>query len=123
LRKLAIVVLLALVGFVSIGTQRAQAQVVNFCFENHAPYIIYVRMFSKSRNAVWPPSGGWVLDDRARHCVRLACIVGEKICFGAFDGAGRNWGVGYNNTLGCPNCCGTCGTVGNDWTYNWALED
>jgi hypothetical protein len=44
-------------------------------------------------------------------------LAGERICFGGYDGAGNQWGVGWNNDLSCTNCCIPCGT-----SYTWTLE-
>lgn len=123
MRKLITSLLFGLALLAATGTPQAQAQVVTYCFTNNAAYIIYIRMFSSNRNAVWPASGGWMLNDRQRHCIPLSCNVGEQICFGGSDNAGRSWGVGYNNNLGCTSCCGTCGTFANNWIYNWELDD
>jgi hypothetical protein len=124
LRKLITSLLFGLVLVATAGTQQVQAQVVTYCFTNNAAYIIYMRMFSSNRSWQWPAGGGsWVLDDRQQHCLRLACNVGEQICFGGSDNAGRNWGVGMNNNVSCTACCGTCGTNADNWTYRWELEN
>ncbi len=123
MRKLITALLFGLVLVATAGTQQAKAQVVTYCFTNNAAYVIYMRMFSSNRSWHWPATGSWVLDDRQEHCIRLACNVGEQICFGGSDNASRNWGVGYNNNVSCTSCCGTCGTNANNWTYRWELEN
>jgi hypothetical protein len=89
LRKLITSLLFGIVLVATAGTQQVQAQVVTYCFTNSANYIIYVRMFSQNRSWHWPATGGWVLNDRQEHCIRLACNVGEYICVGGSDNAGR----------------------------------
>jgi hypothetical protein len=111
LRKLATAILVGLGLVAGGGIQPVQA--ANFCFINAAPYIIYVRMFSQSRNVSW---GSWQLNSRFPQCVPLSCLFGESICYGGYDDQGTQWGVGWNNNLGCSNCCIQCGT-----TFTWTL--
>ena len=119
MRKLVTAPLFGLLLAVSAGTQWAQAQSVTFCFTNNSSYIIYLRAFSTSRKAVWPAGESWVLNDRGRRCASLSCSPGEQICYGGTNNAGGDWGVGFNATHGCPNCCGTC----DNGEYGWNLTD
>jgi hypothetical protein len=119
LRQFVTALFFGLCFAVSAGTQQVQAQSATFCFTNNSSYILYVRAFSTSRNALWPANASWVLNDRSQRCASLACIPGEQICYGATNGAGGEWGVGYNATSGCPDCCGVC----NNGTYSWNLID
>jgi hypothetical protein len=111
----------ALLGFflaMTAGTQHVRAQSVTLCFTNNSSYILYMRAFSTSRNAVWPQEGDWALDDRMQHCASLACMPGEQICFGGTNNAGLDWGVGYSKSHGCTACCIACNS-----TYSWNLTD
>lgn len=108
----------------STGTAQAQPGVYTFNFTNKAPFIIYVRMFSQSRNAVWPTGGHFILRDGAKHSARLNCLVGERICYGAAystDGKGRYWGAGYNGNEACTGCCVRCGTTQQNLSNSWNL--
>jgi hypothetical protein len=116
-RNLGAAILFGLVLLVGVGTQPSKAFTI--CFTNNASSIIYLRAFSANRNAVWPASGGWVLDDRVERCATLACVGNEKICYGGTNNARLYWGVGFNGNMGCSSCCGFCGDV----TYRWRLSD
>ncbi len=118
LRKLTTPILFALLLLTTAGSQQSHAA-VTLCFTNNASNIIYMRAFSANRNAVWPAGASWVLDDRVERCATLACVPGEKICYGGTDNARAYWGVGHNGNVGCSSCCGFC----NDATYRWNLLD
>jgi hypothetical protein len=74
-------------------------------------YAVDVKMFSKSRKNVWPSSTTvWTLKDYKVHSLKISCVAGEKICYGAFVRGNnkRYWGVGAAGTAACKNCCYTC---------------
>ena len=102
MRKLITATLFGLFLAVTAVTQQAQAQSATFCFTNSSSSVIYLRLFSTSRNAFW---GNYVLSDRVRRCATLSCFANEQICFGATNNAGGQWGVGYDNSATCPDCC------------------
>ncbi len=81
-----------------------------------------IKFYSETRKGhEWPSTGEmWLLDDYATHKFRLACVSGEKICFGAWStGSGKTyWGVGHGNKSGCSNCCHTCGDNPRPQTLN-----
>jgi hypothetical protein len=129
LRRLVITVLFGLLVIASMGAGPAQAQngVVTFTFINNGRYIILMKMFSANRRWVWPsPSTHYVLDDEEPRSAKLACNVGEKICFG---GSYREndrpvyWGVGYLGNKGCQGCCLICGTEDDDVNARWRLVE
>ena len=101
---------------VTAVTQQAQAQSATFCFTNSSSSVIYLRLFSTSRNAFW---GNYVLSDRVRRCATLSCVSGEQICYGGTNNAGTYWGVGYDANSNCSNCCGQC----DNSEYNINLTD
>ena len=104
----------------------AQSGVVTFIFRNRTPYVIHLRMFSRTRHWVWPSATThYTLRDNGRHAARLACMVGEYICFGAGwkeSDLPRYWGVGFSGTKGCQGCCLTCGTPGQNVYHGWDLS-
>jgi hypothetical protein len=72
-----------------------------------------IKFYSQDRPHVWPgASTAWNLDDFATHSYKLACISGEKICFGAWsvtrDGHKGSliWGI---SSGACRRCCFICG--------------
>jgi|SRR5262245_25371490 len=129
LRKFMAVIVFGLLLALCAGTGPAQAQpgVVTFKFTNNAPFIVYARMFSQSRNFVWPPTGRhFVLNDGKTRDARLSCLVGERICYGAAyqtDGKGRYWGAGYNGTEACSDCCIRCGTFQQNLSASWTFVE
>jgi hypothetical protein len=71
-----------------------------------------LKFYSKDRPYVWPSATtAWNLNDYETHAYNLACISGEKICFGAWSvPTGRlYWGVGHGGANSCRNCCFICG--------------
>lgn len=129
MRRFATAILCVFALAVGFGTRQAPAQngVVTFKFTNEAKYTIYMKMYSQNRNHVWPSdSTHYVLDDSDERTARLACRVGEKICYGGAyrtDGTGSYWGTGYKGNKACRGCCLTCGTEDDDVSYSWTLTD
>lgn len=77
-------------------------------FDKHA---VDVSFYSQNRKAVWPGNGKvWTIKDYKVHSLKLSCIEGEKICYGAWvRGASREyWGVGSGGKNACKGCCYTC---------------
>jgi hypothetical protein len=74
-------------------------------------FAVDVKLFSKNRNNVWPSSTTvWTLKDFKVHDIKITCVSGEKICYGAFvrGNSKKYWGVGSNGKAGCKSCCYTC---------------
>jgi hypothetical protein len=114
LRRFVIAILLGLFVVVGVGaaTEPVQAQTAVFNFKNSSRWIIYVRMYSQSRDAVWPADAFFVLNDRETRASTLACVGNETICYGAGyqeDGSGEYYGVGVNGNYSCSACCIRCG--------------
>src|SRR5262249_30645085 len=96
----AIIFGLFLVGGIGTDITPAEAQngVVTFRFTNLARHTIFIRMFSVDRRGiVWPPPGQhFIFNDRLPRDARLACVVGEQICFGGgynTRDTSSTWGV------------------------------
>ena len=99
---------LASLVFGSVG---AKAEELTWNFRNDYPYTVHVKLFSQSRNHVWPNSSQvWVLDDNQEHSLPITCNYGEKICYGAWSAGDPDtyWGVGPRDRYGCDDCCYTC---------------
>jgi hypothetical protein len=79
---------------------------------NSAGVEAYLRIFSKSRPWVWPSAWtAWRMPaNKVQYGVRISCIRGERICFGAqsFQNPRLSWGVGLYGVRYCSNCCYTC---------------
>jgi hypothetical protein len=46
---------------------------------------IQISFYSQSRSVEWPGNGqAWGLNDSGTHKYSLACVTGERICFGAW---------------------------------------
>ncbi len=92
--------------------QSAQAQSeMTWRFQNDFKYKAQLRLFSADRRGlVWPSSDrAYVLDDRLTHAIRISCLGGEKICYGAWVPDSRlHWGGGKDNTQHCEDCCFRC---------------
>ena len=127
MRKLAAAIIAGLLFAAGTGTGSAQTPgVVTFKVTNGAPYIVMMKMFSQTRKGwVWPnPTTHFVLNDSTERAARLACEVGENICFGASynpDDTPRYWGVGVKGDKSCTGCCLICGTLDQDVSASWSL--
>ena len=94
------------------GYQPASAASLQWTITNESPYQAQVSFYSQNRSVEWPGGGqSWDLFDNQPHTFNLRCLRGEKICYGAFiyQTHARYWGVGFNNSYGCSDCCGYCG--------------
>ena len=103
----------------------AQDGVLTFTFTNDAPYTILMKMYSQDRNWVWPSgTTHYLLDDDQAKSARIACTVGEKVCFGGGyneSDSTRWWGVGYRGNKSCTNCCLICGPADANVEHHWRL--
>lgn len=107
MKRLVLLVMIAFFGWTSF----ASATSMTWRFRAFDKYQVDVKMWSKNRNNVWPSSTTvWTLKDFNVHSLRITCVSGEKICYGAFvrGNSKKYWGVGANGKLGCANCCFTC---------------
>lgn len=89
----------------------ADTAVMNWIITNKSQYQAQVSFYAQSRRAEWPSHGrAWDLFDHRAHRFSLNCLRGEKICYGAFvyKTHARSWGVGFNNSKSCRNCCAIC---------------
>ncbi len=121
----ATLILLAATTAIEVRSAHAQSGVYTFRMVNNTSYIMYIKLFSKSRNWVWPAGDNvYVLADRNEYSMRISCRVGEKVCYGGFWLTGNEyWGVGRDGRQGCTGCCITCGTYSEDYWSGWELVD
>jgi len=92
-----------------------------FTFTNNGHYSVKVRLFSHTGNREWPGGSRWYdLNSSAPQDIRIACQVGEYVCYGAAYDANNDprWGRGLNNDQPCTDCCLTCGQ-----SHAWTLND
>jgi hypothetical protein len=98
-------------GSASTGASRVYST-FTFYNRNSSGWSARLKFFSKSRNWVWPGVySSWSMPaDRVQRYVRLSCIRGEKVCYGAWASSNPNyyWGVGPQGNRGCVSCCYTC---------------
>jgi hypothetical protein len=103
---------LALIGVSLVHPPEASAETLHWRVKNNYAYTIYIAFYSQSRSVAWPGwSRSYILNTDATYDVDLSCYSGEYICLGGWLGPGfRNyWGVGYNKSQGCADCCYACG--------------
>jgi hypothetical protein len=70
----------------------------------------YRQVFGQVGSPGATPQDYYNLDDSKVHEVKLACMSGEKICYGgwATGNAKLYWGRGAENKHRCDTCCYTC---------------
>jgi hypothetical protein len=111
LRGVVIAVLAILSMALGSSAQTQQSHSITFQFKSTYKHKVQVVFFAQDRNHVWPGSGNaYNLDDSKVHEVKLACLVGGKICYGgwAAGNAKLYWGRGAEGKQRCENCCYSC---------------
>ena len=89
----------------------AQAENLSFNIQSNHENIVDLEFYSQDRNVAWPGDGQvYIIDDYQIHTYSLSCHSGETICYGAWlrNDNTQYWGVGYNNTQYCEQCCYIC---------------
>lgn len=96
--------------------QMAAAQTLTFTFDNEYSETIAIELYSQDRDHVWP--GGEVLlidPSEGEGSYTAACRPNELICFGAWTiNQDRQWGVGIDQSMSCPDCCYRCNDITTD---------
>lgn len=95
----------------------APADEMTWHVRSYYPYVVSLEFYSEDRNHVWPGGGKvYVLDDSEVHSYTLSCNPGEDICFGAWvrGNTDKYWGVGYDNSQDCSDCCYYCDNIDTD---------
>ena len=90
----------------------AQAGQLVWKITSDHPNIVSLEFYSQDYNRSWPGGGEvYVIDDWNQHTYNLNCNNGELICYGAWvrNDSNTYWGVGYNDSSYCADCCATCG--------------
>ena len=107
-RPLLLLALLALSGFAAAAPARANT--LTFLMKSEYQYTLRLEFYSTKTGLYWPGNGkSWAMDDYDAHTYKLNCTTGEQICYGAWESGGTlQWGVGYQHSQGCQNCCYTC---------------
>lgn len=97
-------------AFVS-GSAEAQSE-MTFRLKSDYDYKVQIQLYSQDRKGhVWPGGGkAYNLDDSQVQSIKIACLGGEKVCYGGWvtGNAKRYWGVGNNNSQRCQKCCYVC---------------
>lgn len=93
------------------GPAQAQSE-MTFRVQSDYDYKFQVAFYSEDRKGhVWPGGGkAYNLDDSQVHNMKIACLGGEKICYGGWvkGNAKRYWGVGNNNSQRSQKCRYVC---------------
>jgi len=110
--KIAVAALLAAVALAfASAAPEAQTSEMTFKVKSNYQYKVEFVMYSSDRKGFqWPAPGRvYMLDDSQVHTFKLACLGGEKICYGAWVSGNSKtyWGIGKNNQR-CEKCCYTC---------------
>lgn len=110
-RRLVLASVLGISGAALVEPSPSSADTVEWLFTSQHPRKVHVRIHAQVRNHVWPPGGNvWSLNDSSPHTIRVECVSGEKICYGAWDPKNKkiSWGKGHGGNKGCSDCCVHC---------------
>jgi hypothetical protein len=94
-----------------VAAQTADAQSLTWRFRNDHRNVVNYELYANARRHVWPGGGQvYTLTDSGAHQTKIACNVGEKVCYGAWvkNSRRKEWGAGYGGKGGCKQCCYTC---------------
>lgn len=97
--------------FVAVPPAEAQSTSMTFKFRSFHANIVDVKLYSDSRRVHWPAGGRvWSLKNSNVNNLKITCLTGEKVCYGAWVRGTRSmlWGVGYERNMRCTGCCYTC---------------
>lgn len=87
---------------------------LKFNIQNACPTaaVIDVRLFDLINLLVWPvdhKTAPFMLTPGPTRTFNIQCTLGSQICYGGAEERGaRLWGVGYDGSLDCNDCCFTC---------------
>src|SRR5262245_11213850 len=104
MRKLLVACMALVIGLMALPTisTPAKAEVWEWHFKSNHAYKVYIRFYSESRKVYWPSGEVWVLDDYETKTMRINCVQGEKVCYGAWNkNRSLYWGGGENNSKHC----------------------
>jgi hypothetical protein len=110
--KLVLIAAMAFVCQMLIAVQAEAQGDMTFKVRSNHTNKVQISFYSADRKGYqWPgPGRAFNLDDDDVHEFRIACLAGEKICYGAWvtGDSSSFWGVGLDNKARCSNCCYTC---------------
>lgn len=89
----------------------AQADTMTWRVRSFSSAQVELVFYSQNRRHEWPGnSKAFILKDYKVHDVKLTCVNGEKICYGAWLRGNQNryWGTGKGGKRACKDCCMTC---------------
>ena len=91
--------------------QVASAAEMFWNFQNNYPYVVDIQLFAPYRNNFWPNYNRvWIHQHGGVMRFGIACIQGEKVCYGASPRGNYHvdWGSGVGNQYSCSSCCYLC---------------
>jgi hypothetical protein len=89
----------------------AQSETLTWKIRSYHKNAVELAFYSENRNHLWPANNRvYSITDYDVHTIRLSCVSGEKVCYGAWvDGdASTYWGTDRGGKHGCKDCCYTC---------------
>ena len=111
IRRVFALLLVAFGFFAAAPQAEAQNTSMTFKFRSFHSNIVDVMLYSDSRKVHWPAGGKvWSLKNSNATDLKITCLTGEKICYGAWvrGTQSMSWGVGKDRKLRCTGCCYTC---------------
>lgn len=101
----------------------AAADELKVTLDNWVSDDIEVSFHAQGREKAWPGDRNvWKLKGYDHQSYSLACMPGEKICYGAWmtGASSRYWGSGEFSKRSCTDCCMTCGGT---YTYKLTADN
>jgi hypothetical protein len=95
-----------------------------FKMRNVTPNNVQFAIYSESGRCSWPAAGEhWNLNDGRMHTFRIACNIGEHVCYGGwYKDQSKYWGVGMNRKYTCSDCCQHCAPNNENLEHSWNLR-
>jgi hypothetical protein len=89
----------------------AAADTITWRMKSFHPNAVHVKFYSMNRNHEWPTrTTAYAIRDYKQNNMKISCVNGERICYGAYVVGNVNsyWGVGNNPKRSCTSCCYVC---------------
>jgi hypothetical protein len=102
---------LALVAASVVTVESAAADTITWQVRSFHRNAVHLKFYSMNRARQWPTTTtAYALRDYRIHRIRISCVRGERVCYGAHVVGNVNsfWGVGHDPRRACSNCCYVC---------------
>jgi hypothetical protein len=108
--SLVIVKAPATMATVALTAESAIADTITWHVRSYHRNAVHLKLYSMNRAHQSPTTTAYAQRDYNIHRIRISCVSGERVCFGAYVVGNANsfLGVGHDPRRACSNCCYVC---------------